>query len=76
MIAYPVKRHGTIFVLDPNKLVLTGFTHSYAEEAFGLMTEPLGHTVRKMVLLLRCIQRITQMQTQMARKFTLQPFRR
>ena len=42
MIAQSVKRHGTISVLDPDKLVLTGFTHSYAEEALGLMTEPLG----------------------------------
>jgi hypothetical protein len=34
------------------------------------------HTVRKMDLLLRCIQRRLQMQLSMARKFTLQPYRR
>jgi hypothetical protein len=36
----------------------------------------LLHTVRKMDLLLRCIQRRLQMQLSMARKFTLQPYRR
>jgi hypothetical protein len=34
------------------------------------------YTVRKMDLLLRCIQRRLQMQLSMARKFTLQPYRR
>jgi hypothetical protein len=36
----------------------------------------LLYTVRKMDLLLRCIQRRLQMQLSMARKFTLQPYRR
>jgi hypothetical protein len=35
-----------------------------------------GHTVHKMDLILRCIQRRLQMQLSMARKFTLQPYRR
>ena len=36
----------------------------------------LIYTVRKMDLILRCIQRRLQMQLSMARKFTLQPYRR
>ncbi len=39
-------------------------------------TKILIHTVRKMGLILRCIQRRLQMQLSMARKFTLQPYRR
>jgi hypothetical protein len=46
---------------------------SSAEMVYG---EPLTLTVRKMDLTLRCIQRRLQMQRSMARKFTLQPYRR
>jgi hypothetical protein len=41
-----------------------------------MMTKMIACTVRKMGLLLRCIQRRLQMQLSMARKFTLQPYRR
>jgi hypothetical protein len=35
-----------------------------------------GHTVRKMGLILRSVERMLKMQFSMARKFTLQPLRR